>query len=383
MNKRVIILGSTGSIGQSTLAVLAELGSGFQVVGLAAQSSCQVLGEQAQYWRPQAVAIAERARAGELRASVPAGTRVLNGPEAMVELVDSVEADCVVAAVVGAVALPAVLRAVERGRRVALANKESLVMGGCLIMPLAKQTGAEIIPVDSEHSAIFQTMHAGRPGEVRRVYLTASGGPFRTWPLERLADATLQDALNHPTWDMGPKISIDSATMMNKALEIIEAHWLFGLGPEQIEVLAHPESVVHALVEFVDGSVMAQLGEPDMRTPIQYALTYPERVECPAPSLDFASLRRLTFEPPDLHRFPCIPLAYEVIKQGGLAGAVVNAANESAVDLFRAGEIRFPEIVELAERALLRHEPNPGPTLEDLLAADRWAREEVTRCTTC
>jgi 1-deoxy-D-xylulose-5-phosphate reductoisomerase len=289
----------------------------------------------------------------------------------------------VVAAVVGAVGLPAVLRAVQLGRRVALANKETLVMAGALIMPLADNTGAEIIPVDSEHSAVFQAMHAGQPDQVRRVYLTTSGGPFRTWSLQQMAEATLEDALSHPVWDMGPKITIDSATMMNKALEIIEAHWLFRLEPEQINVLVHPESVVHALVEFADGSVIAQMSEPDMRTPVQYALTYPNRLGCPTPALDFGSLPQLTFEPPDPKRFPSLGLAYDVVRQGGAAGAVVNAANESAVELFRAGEIRFAEIVELAQRALARHEPNPEPDLEDLLAADRWARQEVTRCTTC
>jgi 1-deoxy-D-xylulose-5-phosphate reductoisomerase len=226
-------------------------------------------------------------------------------------------------------------------------------------------------------------MHAGKRAEVRRVYLTASGGPFRTWSAEQMAEATVEDALNHPTWDMGPKISIDSATMMNKALEIVEAHWLFGLEPEQIVVLAHPESVVHAMVEFADGSVIGQMGEPDMRTPIQYALTYPARLACPSARLDFGSLRSLTFEPPDQQRFPSLRLAYEVVRQGGLSGAVLNAANEAAVELFRSGAIRFPEIVELTEQALARHEPNPSPTLEDLLTADRWAREEVARCTTC
>jgi 1-deoxy-D-xylulose-5-phosphate reductoisomerase len=198
-----------------------------------------------------------------------------------------------------------------------------------------------------------------------------------------MAEATLEDALSHPVWDMGPKITIDSATMMNKALEIIEAHWLFKLEPEQIKVLVHPESVVHALVEFADGSVITQMSEPDMRTPVQYALTYPHRLGCPAPALDFGRLRQLTFEPPDPRRFPSLGLAYDVVRQGGLAGAVVNAANELAVELFRAGEIRFPEIVELAQRALARHEPKAEPVLEDLLAADRWARQEVTRCTTC
>ena len=226
-------------------------------------------------------------------------------------------------------------------------------------------------------------MHAGAGGEVRKVYLTASGGPFRTWSRERIASATLDEALNHPTWSMGPKITIDSATMMNKALEIIEARWLFGLDPDQIEVLIHPESIVHALVEFADGSVVAQMGSPDMRTPIQYALTYPQRSECPSSRLDLGGLGQLNFEPPDERRFPALRLGYEVAREGGVAGAVLNAANESAVELFRSGDIRFPEIVELTAQALSRHEPNCEPTLDDLLKADQWARSEVSRCTTC
>ncbi len=381
--KRVIILGSTGSIGRSALEVLAGLSSEFQVVGLAAKSSLKALADQARYWRPEAIAHAGGDVDARWGASVPAGTRVLAGPDALVELVESVACDCVVAAVVGATGLPAVVRAAGLGRRIALANKEALVAAGSLLMPLAGRAGAEVIPVDSEHSGVFQAMHSGRRGEVRRIYLTASGGPFRTWSAERMAGATVEQALAHPTWDMGPKISIDSATMMNKALEIIEAHWLFGLAADQIRVLAHPESVVHALVEFTDGSVVAQIGEPDMRLPIQYALTYPRRLPCPAPSLDFSGLRSLTFEPPDPQRFPSIRVAYEVVRQGGLAGAVFSAANEAAVELFRAGDIRLTEIVELTERALTRHEPNPSPTLEDILAADRWARDEVARCLTC
>ncbi|MHC4090639.1 MAG: 1-deoxy-D-xylulose-5-phosphate reductoisomerase [Planctomycetota bacterium] len=383
MENRVVILGSTGSIGQAGLEVIAGLAGDCRVVGLAAQSSWNTLAEQARYWQPQAVAIAEDRHAGELQAAVGVQTSVLSGPDALVELVEQVGCDCVLAAVVGAAGLPAVLKAVRLGRRVAIANKEALVVAGSLIMPLARKTGAEIIPVDSEHSAAFQAIQVGDPGEVRRLCLTASGGPFRTWSVERMAAATLDDALNHPTWNMGPKITIDSATMMNKALEIIEARWLFQLDPDQIAVLIHPESVVHALVEFADGSVIAQMGTPDMRTPIQYALTHPKRVECPSPALDLCQFGHLSFEPPDLQRFPALRLGHEVARQGGLAGAVFNASNESAVELFRAGEIRFTEIVALTEQVLARHEPIAEPTLDDLLAADRWARNEVAQCTTC
>jgi len=383
MQNRVIILGSTGSIGRAGLEVIGGLGPECSVAGLAARSSWKALAEQARYWKPAAVAIAEDRHAGDLRAAVPPQTRVLSGAEALAELVDTVECECVLAAVVGSAGLPAILRTVELGRRLALANKEALVAAGPILMNLARRSGAEVIPVDSEHSGAFQAMLAGHRREIRKVCLTASGGPFRTWSAERMAGATLEQALSHPTWNMGPKITIDSATMINKALEIIEARWLFGLDPEAIEVLIHPESVVHALVEFADGSIIAQMGTPDMRTPIQYALTYPRRVTCPSPPLDLRELGRLNFEPPDPERFPAVRLGYEVARAGGLAGAVFNAANEAAVRLFRNGEIRFPEIVELTALTLARHEPNPQPIIDDLLAADRWARNEVARCLTC
>ncbi|UCG15856.1 MAG: 1-deoxy-D-xylulose-5-phosphate reductoisomerase [Phycisphaerales bacterium] len=383
MKKRVLLLGCTGSIGQNTLEVLAGLGHRCEVVGLAAGSRWQRLAQQARYWNPQAVAISDVQAADPLRSAVGGGVRVLAGPDAPVELVDSVACDCVVSAVVGAAGLPATLRAVELGRQVALANKETLVIAGGLIAPLARRTGASLIPIDSEHSAVFQALQAGKRAEVKRIYLTASGGPFRTWAAERIAAATLEDALNHPTWDMGPKVTIDSATMMNKALEIIEARWLFDLPPERIDVLVHPESVVHSLVEFCDGSMIAQLGSPDMRTPIQYALTYPDRLPCPSEPLDLSAHRRLHFEPPDPEKFPALRLGHETARRGGTAGAVLNAANESAVELFRAGEIRFPEIVQVTEQALGRHSFLADPSLQDLLAADRWARNEVVGCTTC
>ena len=383
MKKRVLLLGCTGSIGQNTLEVLAGLGDRCEVVGLAAGSRWQRLAQQARYWDPQAVAITDVQAAAPLQSAVGSGVRVLTGPDAPVELVDSVACDCVVSAVVGAAGLPATLRAVELGRQIALANKEALVVAGGLIAPLAKRTGASLIPIDSEHSAVFQALQAGKRAEVNRIYLTASGGPFRTWSAERIAAATLQDALNHPTWDMGPKVTIDSATMMNKALEIIEARWLFDLPPERIDVLVHPESVVHSLVEFCDGSMIAQLGSPDMRTPIQYALTYPDRLPCPSQALDLSAHRRLHFEPPDTERFPALRLGHETARRGGTAGAVLNAANESAVELFRAGEIRFPEIVQVTEQALERHPFVCNPSLQDLLAADQWARNEVAECTTC
>jgi 1-deoxy-D-xylulose-5-phosphate reductoisomerase len=383
MSQRVLLLGSTGSIGQNTLEVLAGLGDRYKLVGLAAGSRWKTLAEQARFWRPEAVAITDSTAADALQTALGGGSRVLAGTDALAELVDSVPCDVVVSAVVGAAGLPATLRAVELGRRVALANKEALVVAGSLIAPLARQTGSVLVPIDSEHSAVFQALQAGRHAEVHKIYLTASGGPFRTWDRERISAATLEDALNHPTWDMGPKITIDSATMMNKALEIIEAHWLFDVPSEKIDVLIHPESVVHSLVEYCDGSVIAQLGSPDMRTPIQYALTFPERVVCPSDALDLLMHGRLHFEPPDEEKFPALRLGHETARRGGTAGAVLNAANEAAVEMFRAGEIRFPDIAAVTEQALQRHEWKDRPSLDDLLAADRWARNEVAEYTAC
>jgi 1-deoxy-D-xylulose-5-phosphate reductoisomerase len=380
MQHRVVILGSTGSIGQAALDVVAALGDRVRVVGLAAWQSWERLAAQARRFDVPSVALADETHTRELQAACPAGTRVLSGPDGLVELVRTTDADHVLAAIVGAAGLPATLAAVERGLTVGLANKESLVVAGSLLMPLAARTGSTLIPVDSEHSAIFQALHCGSPAEVRRLYLTASGGPFRTWSAERIAAATLADALNHPTWSMGPKITIDSATMMNKALEIIEARHLFGVAPEQIEVLIHPESIMHSMVEYCDGSTIAQLGVPDMRTPIQYALTYPERVPGRAAPLDWRQARRLTFEPPDEERFPALRLGMQAARAGGSSGAVLNAANEAAVARFRAGALRFVDIVAVTADVLHRHSCIAAPTLTELLAADAWARQEVTGC---
>ncbi|MGB2986002.1 MAG: 1-deoxy-D-xylulose-5-phosphate reductoisomerase [Phycisphaerae bacterium] len=381
MKQRVIILGSTGSIGRNTLDVLSELQDEWEIVGLAAGSRAHELAAQANRFRPTAVAIAEADRASDLTAVMNYRPDVFCGPDALVNLVDKVPCDCVVCAVVGANSLAATLRAAQLGRRIALANKEALVVAGSLLMPLAERTGATIIPIDSEHSAIFQAMRAGRRAEVRKVYLTASGGPFRTWSDEAMDNITVEDALHHPTWNMGPKITIDSATMMNKAMEIVEARWLFDLKPEQIAVVIHPESIIHSLVEFCDGSLIAQLGTPDMRTPIQYALTYPGRRSCPSEQLDLFKIRRLDLYPPDQQRFPALRLGYEVAERGGTCGAVLNAANEAAVALFRDAVIQYRDIAQYTERALAEHEFKTSPILDDLLAADRWAREEVVRCT--
>ena len=383
MQQRIGILGSTGSIGRSTLDVIDHLGPRCQVVALGAGSRTQELARQARKYRPAYVAIADASRVNELSGMLGRDVTILDGEEGLVGLVERSNCDCVVAAVVGAAGLPATLRAIELGKTVAVANKEILVVAGSIIMPLARRTGARLIPVDSEHSAIYQAMHAGRPCEVRKVYLTASGGPFRIDAAENMRNATVADALNHPTWSMGPKITIDSATMMNKAMEIIEAKWLFDLRPDQIEVLIHPESIIHSLVEFCDGSMVAQLGMPDMRTPIQYALTYPERLPCRSEPLDLVRTGQMNFHAPDFEKFPALGLGYEAARRGGTAGAVLNAANESAVALFRNGEICFGEIVELTSEVSRRHEFIAEPTLEQLLAADRWARSEVNQCTAC
>lgn len=383
MKKQVIILGSTGSIGRNTLDVIDALSDEWGVVALAAGSRWSELAEQCNKYRPQAVAIADAQSIDALNAALTYEPTVFSGPDGLAKLIDTVACDCVIAGIVGIDGLPAILRAVELGLRIGLANKEALVVAGSLLVPLAEHTGATIIPVDSEHSAIFQALLAGNPADVRKVYLTASGGPFRTWSADEMSRVRVDDALRHPTWNMGPKITIDSATMMNKALEIVEARWLFHLEPERIGVVIHPESIIHSLVEFQDGSMIAQLGSPDMRTPIQYALTHPRRRPCPSKRLDLLDVGQLTLERPDPERFPALQLGFDVARRGGTSGAVLNAANEAAVQLFRDGAIRFADIARYTKLALDQHEFINEPTLEQLSAATIWAREEVTRCMAC
>jgi 1-deoxy-D-xylulose-5-phosphate reductoisomerase len=288
----------------------------------------------------------------------------------------------VVSAIVGSAGLRGTWAALEAGKTVALANKESLVVAGPLVTQLAKEKNAQILPVDSEHSAVFQAMQSGRPEEVRRVILTASGGPFRTHTPGQLAEVTVDEALAHPTWEMGRKITVDSATLMNKALEIIEARWLFDLAPEQIEVVIHPQSIVHSMVEYVDGSVIAQLSPPDMKLPIQYALNWPHRLDGIASKLDWTRGLQLQFEPPDFERFAALRLGLDVARRGGTAGAVLNGANEAAVAAFFEGSIRFNEIVPTCKHILENHNFDPNPTLEQVLQLDDWARQEVSRCIT-
>ena len=376
--KRIAVLGSTGSIGCNTLDVIEHLGSDYRITALSAHRQTDKLIEQARRYRPVVVACTDPACAAVIApALADLNIRLLAGPTGLVELVQRDDVDTVVAAVVGAAGLPAALATVEAGKTLCLANKESLVCAGSLLIPLARKKGAAILPVDSEHSAIFQAMLAGKPSEVRRVILTASGGPFRTATLEQIENAAVADALNHPTWKMGGKITIDSATMFNKALELIEACWLFDIPPEKVEIVVHPESVIHSMVEFVDGNVIAQLSPPDMRTPIQYALTYPDRVDGNSRRMDLSKAFSLRFEPPDFVRFPALKMAYEVARKGGTAGVVLNAANEAAVEAFTSGKIRFGEISRLVQLTLDRHELQPHPSVDDLLRADIWARVNV------
>jgi 1-deoxy-D-xylulose-5-phosphate reductoisomerase len=376
LSKRVAILGSTGSIGVSSLQVIEHLGRPYRAVGLSAHRQADKLLDQARRHRPAAVGVSDESAADELRVPLAElDIRLYRGPSGLVDLVRRDDVDIVLSAVVGAAGLPAALAAVRAGKQLALANKESLVVAGSLLIPEARRRGVTLVPVDSEHSAVFQALRCGKASEVRRVILTASGGPFRTATAERLRSATLADALNHPTWRMGTKITIDSATLFNKALELIEACWLFDLPPEKVQVMIHPESVIHSMVEFVDGSVVAQLSPPDMRTPIQYALTYPDRADGCGRRMDWQSAFSLRFEPPDFERFGALKLAYQVAEAGGTAGAVLNAANEAAVAAFVAGQIPFDAICRVVERTIERHPVQQTPTLDDLLQADQWARE--------
>ncbi len=376
--KRVAILGSTGSVGTSALDVAEHLG--LQVTGLAARSSAKAVLEQIRRFKPARVALSDAAACDELQKLMNgSSTRLLRGPDGVRDVAAAEDVDVVLCAISGAAGLPAVLEAAAKGKTLALANKEAMVMAGPLLLDVVRRSGAKIVPVDSEHSAVFQALQSGRPKEVARIFLTASGGPFARTPKADFAGITPEQALKHPTWTMGGKITIDSATMFNKALEIVEAKWLFGLEPRQIEVLVHPQSIVHSMVEFVDGSVVAQLGLPDMRTPIQYAFTWPERAPGNVKRLDLAQIKTLTFEAPDLDKFPSLGLGWRAAEAGGTMGAVLNAANEVAVELFMARRIPFPAIFDLVSRVMDRHALVAAPSLDEVLRADAWARQEA-RC---
>ncbi len=380
--RKLIVLGSTGSIGVNTLRVVDHLrrtcGAAIEVVGLAAGRQVDQLIEQARRFDVGTVAIADGQAQAKLRAAL-GGAKVLAGAAAAKQMVEQVEATDVSAAMVGSAGLPATLAAIRKGMTVQLANKETLVAAGALVSSMCRDFGATLIPVDSEHSAIFQCL-AGRANgvaAVKRIVLTASGGPFRTVNKQTMANATVESALNHPTWNMGPKITIDSATMMNKALEIVEAHWLFDLPGSKIKVIVHPQSVVHSFVEFEDGSILAQLGPPDMKTPIQYALTWPKRLVGCSELLDWTTLQRLDFHEPDFDKFESLRLAYAVVEAGGTAGAIFNGANEAAVAAFLERKIAFGRIVALVDEALSAVDVTRADSLEAIDQADRQARAFV------
>ena len=377
----VAVLGSTGSIGRSTLEVInSQAGFGLKTRGLSANGSWQLLAQQAIANKVSRVAVTDESVLPALREALAGtGIEVLGGQDGLIKVVQAEDTHRVITGIVGRAGLESTLAAIDAGKLVGLANKETLVVAGEIVMQRAREHGVTIIPVDSEHSAVFQAMSAGKRSEVKRVILTSSGGPFRGWTRDRLENVTPEQALKHPTWKMGPKITIDSATLMNKALEVIEARWLFDLEPDQIQVMVHPESVVHSMVEFVDGSVMAQLSPPDMKLPIQMALTWPDRCDGPSPRMDWSKCFSLNFQPPDLDNFPCLGIGYEVIRRGGTAPAVVNAANEEAVGRFLSGSLRFLEIPQVCRAVLEHHDFDARPTLDRLIAVDTWARREVAR----
>jgi 1-deoxy-D-xylulose-5-phosphate reductoisomerase len=377
--KRIAILGSTGSVGTQTLSVVRANPDRFRVVALAAGGNVELLAEQVKAFSPERVSLADEASAAELRKRVGETVAIHVGDAGLETVATSGPCDLVVAALVGAVGLEPTLAAIRAGRDVALANKEVMVMAGALVLREVKAHGVTLLPVDSEHSAIFQALSGQRREDVTRLILTCSGGPFREWSAARIDGASIEEALNHPNWDMGPKISIDSATLMNKGLEVIEARWLFDVLPEQIDVVVHPQSIVHSLVEYCDTSVIAQMGLPDMSLPIAVALAHPERLEIDIPRMDLASIARLDFEEPDRMRFPCLDLAYAALRGSEEAPAVLNAANEVSVAAFLAGEVPFSSIAECNASVLNAHIAERRDVqvtkLDDVLQADAWARE--------
>jgi 1-deoxy-D-xylulose-5-phosphate reductoisomerase len=381
----LVVLGSTGSIGQNTLDVAARHPDRFRVVGIAARANDRILAEQCLRFRPDTVAMLDGAAAARLTARLAAAgcnTRVLAGPEALLTVATLPEAELVMAAIVGAAGLAPTLAAASAGKQLLLANKEALVLAGALLIDAARKSGARILPIDSEHNAVFQCLPpdqglGGPPPGVTRIWLTASGGPFLKTRREDFASVTPEQAIAHPNWRMGRKISVDSATLMNKGLELIEACHLFGVGPDRVRIIIHPQSIVHSLVEFDDGSVLAQLSHPDMRVPIAHALGWPERIASGVQSLDLVQVAQLSFEAPDLERFPCLGLAVRAARAGGTAPAVVNAANEVAVAAFLDRSLNFDDIAAVIDCVLQQHQVKPVRTLDDALAADAWARDRA------
>ncbi|GIP33104.1 1-deoxy-D-xylulose-5-phosphate reductoisomerase [Paenibacillus sp. J2TS4] len=379
MVKRISILGSTGSIGTQTLDVIAHDSDSYIVEGLAAGANLPLFIEQIKQFRPKKVSVASKELAEQLKMMIPSSTEVLYGEEGVMEVAAGTDADLLVTAVVGSQGLKPTLAAIEAGKQIGIANKETLVSAGHLVTQLAAKHEVALLPVDSEHSAIFQCLNGESPAAISKLTLTASGGAFRDKSREELHGVTLEDALKHPNWSMGAKLTIDSATMANKGLEVIEAHWLFRMPYDRIEVILHQESTIHSMVEFVDNSVIAQLGNPDMRVPIQYALTYPKRKKTPTTPLNLAQLGKLHFKPMDMQRFPCLAMAYESGRLGGTAPTVFNAANEVAVARFMRGEITFLQIEAIIYQLLDQHQLVISPDLGQVLETDAWAREIAGR----
>ncbi len=375
IKKKVIILGSTGSIGENAVWVARQLKSELCIVGLAAGNRWERLAEQAHEFNCRQVAVANPGDLAGLRSALPAGCRATADEQGLIDMVTADDVDTVLCAITGTAGLRPVLAAIRAGKDIALASKEILVMAGQIVMPEVRRCGVRILPVDSEHSAIFQCLEGHRIEDVQRLILTASGGPFRQLDAEALQKVSHAEALAHPTWNMGPKVTIDSATLMNKALELIEARWLFDIGPERLDVVIHPQSIIHSMVEFNDGSILAQMGNPDMRIPIQYALVYPERRNTGIPRCDFRTLHQLDFQLPDHQRFPSLGLAKFALEQGHTMPTVLNAANEVAVELFSAGRLSFPGIWQTVEHTMEHHRMLGEDTLEAILAADSWSRQ--------
>jgi len=380
--KKISLLGSTGSIGVNTLDVVDRNPESFQVLAMSAGSNVDLFAEQVRKFKPKIASLFDSTKISTLKERVAdLDVEIIIGDEGSIAVATLPETDVVVSGVVGSAGLIPAIEALKAGKNLALANKETLVIAGELVLREAEKTNSQIIPIDSEHSAIFQALNGEKKERIKKIILTASGGPFRTFSLDQMENVTVKDALNHPNWDMGAKITIDSSTMMNKGLEYIEAKWLFGVDTP-VDIIVHAQSIIHSMIEFVDTSIMAQLGIPDMRVPIAYALTYPDRFECNLPSLDLASIGEFTFEAPDLERFPCLQLAIDAMEIGQTMPAILNAANEIAVQAFLDELIPYKDIAELIRMVMHNHRPSPLNDLQDVLNADKWAREETTKLIT-
>jgi 1-deoxy-D-xylulose-5-phosphate reductoisomerase len=380
--KKISLLGSTGSIGTNVLDVIERNPEKFQILSMSAGSNVDLFAKQIRKFKPRVVALFDTKKIPTLKEQIAdLDIEILSGEEGTIAVATLPEADVVVSGVMGSAGLLPAIHALKAGKNLALANKETLVIAGELVLREAKKTNSQIIPIDSEHSAIFQVLNGEKKERIKKIILTASGGPFRTFSLGQMETVTVKDALKHPNWDMGAKITIDSSTMMNKGLEYIEAKWLFGVNTP-VEIIVHAQSIIHSMIEFVDTSILAQLGIPDMRVPIAYALTYPDRFECDLPSLDLTTMGNLTFEAPDFERFPCLRLAIDAMEIGKTMPAVLNAANEIAVQAFLEELISYKDIAELIRMVMQNHNPSPLKELQDVLIADRWAREETTKLVT-